>query len=83
MITMTNGRNLESRTKPFENGNGAAKPKSDPKIELARQPAVCGWYITFKEKPESMSKGTMESFIKEHGCYECEGYKNAKCGDKI
>jgi hypothetical protein len=23
-----------------------------------------------------------EGFIKEHGCYECEGYKNAKCGGR-
>jgi hypothetical protein len=74
---MTNGKNLESRTKPFENGNGKEEPKRAP----IRQSDKCGWYLTFNDNPKSMSKETMEDFIKKYGCYDCDGCKTP-CGGR-
>jgi len=60
------------------NGNGAAKPKSDPKLAV---PKICYWHELFRENSSSMDQGAIVSFRETYGCDNCEGYK-AKCGGK-
>ncbi len=81
MMTMTNGKNPDSRTKPFENGNGKEELKKESKKDTVMLPIICGWYVDFKEKPGSMNREAMESFIKQYGCRECNGYKTP-CGGR-
>ena len=64
-----------SKMKSFEERKGIAKPKSEPKIGLVKQPALCDWYVIFGETPEEMNRETMDIFIQRYGCEGCNGYR--------
>ena len=69
---MTNGKELGSRMKPFENGNGNGELKRDSqRMEILKE---CIWHMEWSTGKLTALRG---NYI-EKGCHLCSGYDNKK-----